>query len=384
MRTREIYRTLTIMVGAVLGLWLASGAFGAVEFEVGTLNLPGTGDNQTTFTPVTFDAPFATPPVVVSLATNDGGDPCALRIRNVTTTGFEIAQVEPPNKDGQHAAFSNVAWAAMEPGRITNNGFTFEAGFHSTATTIRSTNAFPSAGGHDTVNFAAPFGSAPIVLSDIQTMNNESTTDPPPGGPSTPWLQTSVRSGSITATGFDVALERAEVNDGSTVSANEDIGYIAITRGSGSMSPLAGGDPAVADVLFDFLLSPDSIDGWQNTNPDGVGRTINFNQGSFTAAPLVVASMARRDGGDGGWLRRGAITATGVNLTVDEDQFNDSERNHTAEAASIAAFGPGPGFAGQFDGFRVSLVPEPGTLAVWSILAGLGIGLGLVRRRRNG
>jgi hypothetical protein len=48
--------------------------------------------------------------------------------------------------------------------------------------------------------------------------------------------------------------------------------------------------------------------------------------------------MATRNGGDGGWLRRGNLTASQINLRTDEDRSQDGERNHAAERASIAAF----------------------------------------------
>ena len=52
-----------------------------------------------TVTRVSFLAPFDTTPVVVTLATNDGGDPANLRIANVTTTGFQIVATEPDAND---------------------------------------------------------------------------------------------------------------------------------------------------------------------------------------------------------------------------------------------------------------------------------------------
>ena len=84
----------------------------------------------------------------------------------------------------------------------------------------------------------------------------------------------------------------------------------------------------VAGSVFEFFLSGDIIDGWDDTGTKGAGRAVNFTPSLFSAAPYAVASLARRDGADGGWLRRGALNATKINLTTDEDKFTDAERTN--------------------------------------------------------
>lgn len=63
------------------------------SIEAGEVTLTA---SPTDFTSVTFQAGFAEPPVVVLLMGNDDGAPSHARLRNVTATGFEVAQVEPP------------------------------------------------------------------------------------------------------------------------------------------------------------------------------------------------------------------------------------------------------------------------------------------------
>jgi len=51
-----------------------------------------------------------------------------------------------------------------------------------------------------------------------------------------------------------------------------------------------------------------------------------------------VAHTRRHDGGDGGWIRRCSINTSQIGLAYDEDQFRDTERLHTTEAASVLVF----------------------------------------------
>jgi serralysin len=81
-----------------------------------------------------------------------------------------------------------------------------------------------------------PFTSAPVVLSQLQTNNDAE------------WVKT--RQKSVTATGFDVALEEAE-DRGPHGSARQGrvIGWLAIMTGTGTWNghayptPLRSGTP---------------------------------------------------------------------------------------------------------------------------------------------
>jgi hypothetical protein len=148
-----------------------------------------------------------------------------------------------------------------------------------------------------------------------------------PGDRSTPWLTAAARN--ISANTVQLALERAEVNDGSAVANPETLGYVAINSGAKEILSDEG-----YRVRLDPFVSSDSIQGWDDTA--GVGNQVNFSS-AFPAPPLVIANHAKRDGVDGGWIRRANTTAASVWLTVDEDLYNDNERGHTDEAASLLA-----------------------------------------------
>jgi len=138
------------------------------------------------------------------------------------------------------------------------------------------------------------------------------------------------------------------------VTSDETIGYIAIESGTGT----------IAGAEYVAVQSGAVITGNVVTVPFGT---------TLSSAPIVVASKTTRVGDDGGWLRHGTITTTGVGLTIEEDTFADADQAHdSGEAASIFAF------TGAFD-TQMEVVPEPGTLAV----LGLGGAIMLVRRRRR-
>ena len=325
--TKDAARALAVAL--TLGLLCLSPrtGMGGIAMEADTVSFPQTTSSDTDFFHVTFAEPFTTAPLVFILPTNEGSDPCDIRIRNVTPTGFDASHVEPLNLDGTHAAMT-AAYFAVEPGTaILPDGTILHAGSIDTATTVHHAPPFPNGGGWETINFPGLYSAAPAFLAQIQTTVNE--TGLPPSEASSPWVSAAVQN--IASTSAQVALERAEVNDGAAVSANETIGYLAITPRASMFDAGAG-----TTILYDAMITPDIIKGWTDSNPDGDGYSVSFRQ-TFGSAPLVIGNLAKRDGADGGWLRRCDLSATAVKLICDEDTYYDGERGHTDEAAAILA-----------------------------------------------
>lgn len=299
--------------------------------EVGSINLIDTTVTPT-LTSVSFKQTYTIAPLIFILPDNGGADPATVRVRNVTTTGFNVSQIEPDNLDGPHPAMT-VHYMAIQPGAgpgpwVFNlpDGRLVEVGTHSTQT-LQHGGGGPPTEGWDTINFTSTF-TAPAVLADIQSAANETGT--PPTTTSTPWMTVAMRN--ITAASVQVALERAEVSSG-TISSNETIAY-AVIEGDVQGSFASGS----ATILYESITTLDNIDGWQNENCAGdVGQAVPFIN-AYSDTPLVVGNQSRRDGGDGGWLRRCSLTTTQVGLAIDEDQFANPERNHTNEAASLLVF----------------------------------------------
>ncbi|MEL7297900.1 MAG: hypothetical protein AAGJ86_09570, partial [Pseudomonadota bacterium] len=317
---------------ATASLWLSTPLL-AFQLEMASITVNDTFVTPTVTT-VTFLAPFDTTPVVVTLTTNDGGDPANLRITNVTSTGFQIVVTEPPANDGPHVAMT-TAYLAVEPGSHTlPDGSQLQAYAVSTTASVGRFTGSAWAG----LSFTNNFPTAPAVIANLQTDNNETGT--PPTTSAIPFLATATRS--VSGNGLQYAMERAETTTG-TNNASETIGIVAATNGL-DLDFVAG---IGGQTNVQAIRSGDAIRGFD----DGC-FTVGWPAG-FSTTPVAVASMNSRDGNNGGWLRRCSQSAAALGLAVEEDIDNDSERNHTTEIAGL--FGASNDFHVRFDvGFVVA------------------------------
>ncbi len=312
------------------------------RIEADVVSLPAVPAGSTSFTSVTFRQQYSVTPLVFAITSNGDPLPTALRVRNISTTGFEIAQVGPPGNASPPQAMT-IHYVAVEPGvHQFPDGTDLEAGTLSTQTVQYGGNN-PDLGGPegwDSLVFSAPFTSPPALLAQIQGLVNE--TGSPPGAASVPWL--GVAMDNVSSTSAQIALERSEVDDGS-VNQPETIAYLAIAGGSVGSFTDNGGNT----IGYESIVSADFIRGWSNGC-----YTVNFS--TSYSSPVVVAKKDSHDGGDGGWLRRCSLGAASVGLTVDEDIDNDGERWHTTELAGIAVFSQP--FDADFSGIQAcGLIP---------------------------
>jgi len=164
----------------------------AWKLEAANFTTPSTFGGGT-FVTVNFRQTYPAPPVVVALGSNQGGNPADLRIRNVTTTGFDVAPVEPASNDGPHIAMDNY-YIAMETGQFAlPDGTLLEAGRVDVSASVSGVGA---PGALQSASFVTAFANPPAVLADLQTMNNE--TGSPPAAPSIPFLTPAVANVSNT------------------------------------------------------------------------------------------------------------------------------------------------------------------------------------------
>ena len=288
-----------------------------LRLEAGTLTLaPGS------FQTIAFEQGYIDPAVFV-LGDFSNPDPSSVRVRNITGTSAELVQVEAdsllPNQPNQS---STVQYLVVEKGQHNfPDGTRLEVG----TVDVTALQLGPGVAGTQslaTQPYNTSFSAVPALLAQIQTMNNEPGHSP--GNVSAPWLTTAIVN--VQANNFQVALDRAEVNDPSSFSpVAEQVAYLAIEAG------------AISDYIDNngVVVSSEALNTADNITGDCVAS--NFAQ-SYAGPPLVVGNMVRRDGNNGGWLRRCSTSNTAVSLEVDEDQSNDTERIHTGEQAGLMVF----------------------------------------------
>jgi len=131
-----------------------------------------------------------------------------------------------------------------------------------------------------------------------------------------------VRTNPPFASGFgDGICVTKIVAEDTTVRSNETLGIIVIERGTGNY----------AGIAYEVALGADTLRGVGN------GAGSYGLSGSFEFA---AATLTGTDGGDGGWavfFGGSAVGGSSLSLAIDEDQLNDTERNHTTEQAAYFA-----------------------------------------------
>ncbi len=134
-------------------------------------------------------------------------EPLVTRVRNVTTTGFEVKVQEEESQYktspyGYHVE-ETVSWIAATPGNGTNNGIQYLFG------------VTPSAVDEAwyTITFSPSFPSAPLFLAWMQTTNGGDTAG--------------VRYRNLTATSAQVRIEEEQSYDSETGHAYEAVAYFA-------------------------------------------------------------------------------------------------------------------------------------------------------------
>lgn len=310
-----------------VALLLVSPASWAWKMEAGITTLKDTFADAT-YTSITFQQTYDVVPLVFVLPSDQGGDPSAVRVRSITTTGFQAAQVEPAGNDGPHVPME-VHYIAIEPGSHTlPNGNLIQAGSVSTTEHQRGVNGFPffPFEGYERVTFPVQFPSTPAVVAQIQTVLNENSAPAAPAGFSRPWLTTAIDN--VNRTRFDTALERSEANDGSIVFA-ETIAWLAMEDDAFETFFDNGG----TSVNVTAQITPRIVRGWDDGNV-----TASYSDLGAGAQPVLGVSLNNRRDNDGGWVRyqRNSQDRNSVNLRGDEDRDGDSERGKASNRANEA------------------------------------------------
>jgi hypothetical protein len=276
------------------GTWIGKVFF--VKFEVGEVTI----DDQ--WKSVAFSQSFSDPIVVATPLSKRDGDPAAILIRNVTSTGFQIRLKEWEYLDGSHLQ-EYVGYLVIERGHYRlANGAEIEAG----TTRTDATGACTLFGGPwKSVSFQEPFSTTPVVLTSVTTFNA-------PAGEAV-----TSRTTEIGPPGFKVRMQEQEAND--QIHTTETISYLAWTPGSGTLGGLRYEVGRTGTVVTEGM------------------HKISFGS-SFSGPPAFLAHIQTFNGCDTATLRWQNKTGTSVYVQVQEEQSADPEITHAAEDVGYIAF----------------------------------------------
>lgn len=295
MRIRGISRISTGLMTVILLLFSVAEIYANPLSEFGTLAKNQTNSGQ--WHSESFSNSYSSPPVVIMGPLSSAGlNPSTVRVRNVTTTGFEWQIDEYDYLDGGHTT-ETVSYLVMEEGVHDINGQLFEVGRANVGS------------GYVTVSLAGTHSEAPVVLSQVESAANMAS--------ATDTIAVVTRTRNISTADFQLILQDQELNTGAL--AQESVGYIAIQPGGGYLN----GSPFTVLTTGDVLTH----------------SYLNVDFGGVLSNPGILGNMQTLDGGDVCRMRFANPTDTSVDIWLEEEASNDTEVGHTTENAGLFIFG---------------------------------------------
>lgn len=267
---------------------------------------------------------YINPVVFAQPLSYNGADPSIIRITDINadsdTVSFKVQEAE--YKNGWHTSES-FSYMVVEAGTWQlKNGAVIEAG-------QVNTNKIATSDWQE-VKFNSNFTDAPVVLSQVQTENEAQ------------FVRT--RQKDTTNGGFLVSLEEEEAFRYNGTHAEETVGWLAISSGTGKWDGMTYQAASTADAVTHDWYELDFSD--------------------FGDTPNLLASIATYDGGDASGLRYQDITgndSNNIQIKVEEDQSFDSEIRHTTEQVDFLAIeGSGILTAQAYDPFAAQAYDETG------------------------
>ncbi|KIC41891.1 hypothetical protein RA27_00255 [Ruegeria sp. ANG-R] len=245
--------------------WLAVSA-GTHELESGQKIVAGTASVSTGFTQLSYGETLVNPIVLSEVTSVNETDAVTTRMRNVTNTGFQ-AQIEEQESSGAHVA-ETVSWIALESGA--------GAGFEAFRTADQLDERV------DRFDFTTSFGSAPVLLADMQSTDGGDTS--------------TVRMQSLDATGVSLFVAEEQSKNVEVGHTNETAGILALSGGL----LFAGGATAnsAPDAVDDSITVTEDgtvlIDVLGNdSDADGDALTITAVSGATNGTAVIEAGQIR-------------------------------------------------------------------------------------------
>ena len=259
---------------------------------------------------VTLADSYASMVVVATVVLPDQASvPAVARIRNATGNQFDI-KLENPS--GLPVSGYSVHYVVAEEGQYnkTEHGINMEVvKFNSTITAskgswLRQVRSFYNS------------YTDPVVIGQVMSENDPNW--------SVFWASSDTSRTNI-PNGVSLASGKHVGEDIVSNRIDELVGYIVLEAGAYTID----GKSLLAGV------GADSVSGVGNS-ATGYSYAIS----NIANPETVILSSAAMDGGDGGWpVLFGAdpVSASTIQLAIDEDQIRDTERNHTSEQVAYLA-----------------------------------------------
>lgn len=289
---------------------------------------------------VSFENSYSVAPIVTCSYNlpSSSASPAVVRINNLTASGFSV-KIQKPIDDSSVTSSSVQCIVATEGQHTLSDGYKFEAGkVLSTDTSGSNANGWSGTG--ESLSLIGNYGNSPAVLGQVMSYNdsrfstfwtyNCSNKETPP-------TSTDICVGKhIGETGAELADPRAA----------ETLGYIVIegdTDGDGKADPTGSIWTTVNDmfkvIYYNLALGSDTIDG-----VDDAGDSYTLDRSDYD---LGVATQNAMDGNDGGWaVYYGSDPFGGseIDLAIEEDTLDGSNRTHTEEQVAYWVLTDDPGY----------------------------------------
>ncbi|MEZ0385566.1 MAG: DUF1800 family protein [Verrucomicrobium sp.] len=269
-----------------VGYLVFSESTGELRSKLDLVEVTQSQTNSTTWFTETFARSYTNPVVVFGPATQNGGDPVRVRVRNVTSTGLQWQFDEWDSADGTHGT-ETVHYLVAEEGTYLIGGLRWQFG--------RTTGVTQAVAAK---TFAEAFPLAPVVLGQVVTTNEASAVV--------------ARLSGITASGFSVRLQEEEAAN--QTHAGEGVHFVAIEKGSGRI------------VTSQFVVEAAAT---------AASVTSTFSAVNFArklADPFVIADSQTLNEVDPVVVRQRSLAPSKVDLRVQEETSANAETTHAGES----------------------------------------------------
>ncbi len=261
--------------------------------QVATLNIElGEVEIDHNWVRIEFENSFINPIVVARAPNVEDNDPSVVRIKDITTSGFDIRIQEWNYLDGNHIK-ETVSFIVLEQGNYTlDDGTMIEAGKF----TSQDTN-------FQTIQFNTAFTTSPVTMTSIATFNEEDTA--------------TGRLRNISTTSFEHKVQEQEslVNG----HGSEEISYIAWEPSKNRIGPI--------NVIVD------------KTRDKVRNRWFTIIYGTqLSDIPIFFGTMQSHDELDTSTVRHTNKTESDIQVTIGEEQSLDDETRHTSEVVGYFIF----------------------------------------------